>query len=69
VSDGEGFLYRFPDQDFELGFGRPVPLVGETLRAKGRAWKVTQVSRGSEDRAIVNLEPVEDQERRERGAS
>jgi hypothetical protein len=69
VSLGKGFLYRFPDQDFELGFGRPVPLVGETLRAKGRVWKVTQVSRGSEGRAIVNLEPVEDQERLERGTS
>ena len=69
MSQGKGFLYRFPDHDFELGFGRPLPLVGETLRAKGRVWKVTQVSRGSEDRAIVNLEPVEHQERRERGTS
>ena len=55
MSLGKGFLYRFPDQDFEVGFGGPVPRLGETVRAKGRA--------------IVNLEPVEDQERLERGTS
>jgi hypothetical protein len=66
VSDSKGFVYRFPDQDYEVGFGGTVPLVGETVKAKGRAWKVTQVSRGFEERAIVNLEPV-DQARGEGG--
>jgi hypothetical protein len=68
VSDSKGFLYRFPDQDFEVGFGGPVPRLGETVRAKGRAWKVTQVSRSAEDRAIVDLEPV-DQARHDEGGT
>jgi hypothetical protein len=69
VSDSKGFLYRFPDQDFEVGFGGPMPGVGETVKAKGRAWKVTQVSRSSEDRAIVDLEPVDQARRGEGGTS
>ena len=59
MSDGEGFLYRFPDHDFELGFTDHVPAVGETLRARGAMWTVVQVTRGSDNRAVVNLAPME----------
>jgi hypothetical protein len=33
VSEGKGFLYRFPDRDFQLGVAR-VPEVGETVRTR-----------------------------------
>ena len=59
MSESEGFLYRFPNRDFELGFGSRVPHVGETLKAKGRMWTVVQVTTGADDRAILSLEPVE----------
>jgi hypothetical protein len=59
MSDGKGFLYRFPDRDFELGFASRLPEVGETLTAKGRLWTVVQVTSGPDKRAILSLEPVE----------
>jgi hypothetical protein len=59
VSDvSVGFVYRFPDDDFEVGFGSRVPDVGHTVKAKGRTWTVAQVGSDSQQRAIVNLEPV-----------
>ena len=57
MSDG-GFLYRFPDHDFQLGVARRVPEVGDTLEAKGRGWTVVQVTRGRDGRAIAALEPT-----------
>jgi hypothetical protein len=60
VSDGEGFLYRFPDRDFELGFARHVPEVGDTLTARGRLWTVVQVTSGPDNREVLSLEPVEE---------
>jgi hypothetical protein len=58
VSEGRGFLYRFPDRDFQLGIGAHVPEVGETLRAKGRMWTVVLVTRDADGRAVVSLEPT-----------
>ena len=62
---GSGFLYRFPDRDFQLGMASRVPEVGETLTAKGRMWTVVQVSTGFDKRAVVSLEPLENPTRGE----
>jgi hypothetical protein len=60
MSDGKGFLYRFPDRDFQLGITSRVPEVGETLSARGRMWTVVHVGTADLDkRAIVQLEPAE----------
>jgi hypothetical protein len=59
VSDGKGILYLFPDRDFQVGFARHVPEVGETINAKGRMWTVMQVTRGADNRTILSLEPVD----------
>lgn len=52
----EGFVYRFPNRDFELGVGSRVPDVGDTLRAKGRMWTVVQVGKDASKRAVLHLE-------------
>ena len=54
---GSGFMYRFPDRDFQLGIGSRVPEIGATLTAKGRMWTVVSVTRGSDNRLVVHLEP------------
>jgi hypothetical protein len=59
VSDGRGFLYRFPDRDFQLGMATRVPEVGETLSAKGRMWTVARVTRGFDKRAVIHLEAAD----------
>jgi hypothetical protein len=58
VSEGKGFLYRFPDRDFQLGVAR-VPEVGETVRAKGRMWTVVRVTHSQDNRSVVNLAPLD----------
>lgn len=58
MSDREGVLYRFPDRDFQLGFAR-VPEIGEIVTAKGRRWTVTQVRRGTDNRAVVSLTSID----------
>jgi hypothetical protein len=60
VSDGRGFVYRFPGGDFELGIGGHVPTEGETVRTKGRTWRVLQVKEASDKRVTVELVPIED---------
>jgi hypothetical protein len=41
---GRSFEIRFPDGDFEIDAGtrRPPPDVGDTLRRRGKLWKVTE---------------------------
>lgn len=53
----EGFVYRFPNRDFELGVGSRVPDVGGTLKEKGRMWTVVHVGRDANKRVVVHLEP------------
>jgi len=40
---GRSFEIRFPDGDFEIDAGtqRPPPDVGDTLRRRGKLWRVT----------------------------
>ena len=58
MGEGKGFVYRFPNRDFELGFSR-VPEIGETVTAKGRRWTVVEVRRGADNRAVVSLASID----------
>ena len=59
MSPDGGFVYRFPDRDFQLGYARRVPEVGDTLTAKGRRWRVVDVTLGHDDRVVVRLLPLD----------
>jgi hypothetical protein len=58
VGEGKGFVYRFPNRDFQLGFSR-VPEIGETVTAKGRRSTVVEVRRGTDNHALVSLASID----------
>jgi hypothetical protein len=57
---GRSFEIRFPDGDFEIDAGtrRPPPDVGDTLRRRGKLWKVT--ARSDRPRVTVQVERLEE---------
>jgi hypothetical protein len=58
---GSLFEIRYPDGDFEMDAftQQPPPQIGETLRRRGKLWRV--VSKTTYEPFVVQVEPVPDQ--------
>jgi hypothetical protein len=65
---GRAFQIRYPNGDFEIAVSQrsSPPVVGETMRRRGRLWRVRETSDG--EYLVLHVEAVA-KERAEDGAS
>jgi hypothetical protein len=63
---GRAFQIRYPDNTYEIHARTesPPPSIGDTLRGRGKLWKVTSTTHGVP--MILRVEPVEE---RRKGSS